>query len=460
MKISLNASASNVQKLLSSTLSLMLGVASLSAPAIAAPLKQLKAPQRAAQRVQAPQLNYVPDVLLVTPDSHSESDEIKDALKEAHGTVVATLGSGNFRCLVIKTEKGKLAEVEGKLTKDKKHFTSVGRNYRIAANVVPNDPNFPSQWHLSAINCPRAWDNSTGGVQMAILDSGCQASISDLSGKTQKGFDANTAASQIMGGAFMAVPVYIPGITTATAGIAEAASSGAQSDNNGHGTWVATTAAASFNNAAQGSGVAPSASIYPIRIADAAYGSTAMSTDLSVIAAMLVAMNHNTRIINISYGAPYVGYHNPALHAPLHSLFAMFHTVKQGLIFMSSGNDGIFDATPPVPYLNMISAVDPTGNLASFSNFGPSVKFTAPGTGIVVSDIDGTTKSVQGTSFSSPIAASVAALILSANPALPAPAVIEIMKASCINVTGSPFNMYYGWGMPDAERAVRIARGG
>jgi subtilisin family serine protease len=185
-----------------------------------------------------------------------------------------------------------------------------------------------------------------------------------------------------------------------------------------------------------------------------------MTDDLSLCAAMLVAMNRGARIINLSYGAPYVGFHNPALHPTLHVLFQMFYGTRNGLIFMSAGNDGIFDATPPLPYLNMISAINPSGNLASFSNFGPCIKFTAPGEGIVVSDIDGSQISVNGTSFSAPIAASVAALIMSANPALPNFAVIEVMKLSCINITGSPFNMYYGWGMPDAERAVRIARGG
>jgi thermitase len=459
MKISLDASASKLQKLLSTALSLMLGVASLSAPAQAAPLKQLRTPQRFAQRRPAPNVTFTPDLLLIMPNAGADGDEVKDALKDVHGTVVGTMGQGKMKILIVKTEKGKLAEVEGKLTKDKKHFSTVGRNYQIAANVVPNDPSFPSQWHLPAINCPRAWDNSTGGVTMAIFDSGCQASIPDLSGKTQKGFDAKTAGSYALGTSYQ-LTGYIPGVTDLAAEAAAASSSGAQTDNHGHGTWVATTAAARFNNAAQGSGVAPAANIYPVRIADGAAGSSIMTDDLSLCAAMLVAMNRGARIINLSYGAPYVGFHNPALHPTLHVLFQMFYGTRNGLIFMSAGNDGIFDATPPLPYLNMISAINPSGNLASFSNFGPCIKFTAPGEGIVVSDIDGSQISVNGTSFSAPIAASVAALIMSANPALPNFAVIEVMKASCINITGSPFNMYYGWGMPDAERAVRIARGG
>src|SRR5205823_9660612 len=114
------------------------------------------------QRRAMPLPPYQADILLVMPDAKAENDDITETLKDVHGTIVGSIGSGKLRCLIVKTEKGKLEEIEGKLTKDKKHFAAVGRNYRIAANFVPNDPNFPSQWHLAAINCPRAWDRSTG----------------------------------------------------------------------------------------------------------------------------------------------------------------------------------------------------------------------------------------------------------------------------------------------------------
>lgn len=450
----------NTSKLLSTALSVMLGFAWITGPSQAAPLKQLQVPQRSTARHAAPAVSYTPDLLIVMPDAKADNDEITDALKEAHGKVLGVMGQGSMKCLIIQTEKGKLTEVESKLTKDKKHFSAVGRNYRFAANVVPNDPEFPSQWHLAALNCPKAWDRTTGGITMAVMDSGCQASIPDLSGKTQKGYDASTAGAKVMGGAFAALGGYIPGVSDAAAEVALSGSNGAQTDNHGHGTWVATAAAGKFNNSERGSGVAPGANIFPIKIADGAAGSTIMTDDLSLIAAMMVAMNRGARVINISYGCPIVGFHNPALHLPLHVLFSTFYTQRNGLIFMSAGNDGIFDATPPVPYINMVSAIDNTGNLASFSNFGPFVKFTAPGTGIVVSDINGAKKTVQGTSFSAPIAASVAALVMSANPGLPNVAVEQILKASCVNITGSPLNVYYGYGMPDAERAVKMATGG
>jgi subtilisin family serine protease len=264
-----------------------------------------------------------------------------------------------------------------------------------------------------------------------------------------------------MGAMAMTGAGVVPGLSDLAGAVAEAASAGAQTDGNGHGTWVATTAAATLNDRAAGCGVAPGARIYPIRIADAPRGNEATTWDAEVAAAMVVAKDSGARIVNISYNSPYVGFHNAALHAPLHMLFADFYATRNGLIFMSSGNDGVFDPTPPVPYLNLVSGIDPTGQLADFgngkgANWGPAVKFTAPATGIWVSDIDGSSVRVQGTSFSSPIVAAEAALIWERNSALPNFMVEQYLRNSCVTLSGSAFNPYYGWGMPDAQKAVGL----
>jgi thermitase len=429
------------------------------AASVSAAEVHLKNPtNRPAVRQIPTNVSFQPDVLLVMPDAKAEGDEIKDALKDAHGTVVSTLGSGRLTLYVVKTEKGYFAEAEKKLTKDKKHFASVGRNYRFTANFVPNDPNFANSWHLTAMNLPKAWDKDMGGAKVAVFDSGCQGSVPDLSGKVEKGFDANTAAAKSLGGVLMAVGAP-PGATDIAGAIAAAASSGANTDQNGHGTHVASCICAAINNGQVSSGLAPSSTVYPIRIADGGYSTKISTDDLSVACAMFKVFTSGARIVNLSYGGPYYGFHNPLIHAPLHKIFSEFYYARQGLIFMSAGNDGIFDATPPCPYLNMVSAIDSNGELTSFSNWGNDVTFTAPGKGIIVTDVDGTMKSVDGTSFSSPIVAAVAALILSRNPALPNVAVESILKASCKN-SAPGWNPYFGWGMPDAKTAVDMATAG
>ncbi|HMX46361.1 MAG TPA: S8 family serine peptidase, partial [Candidatus Obscuribacter sp.] len=294
-----------------------------------------------------------------------------------------------------------------------------------------------------------------GGAKIAVLDSGCQASVADLNGKVEKGFDANTPAAKALGGILMASG-SLPGVTDLAGAIAAEASSGANTDQNGHGTWVASAAVAAMNNSQVTAGIAPSSTVYPIRIADAAKGSTAMTDDLSVACAMFKVFTSGARIVNLSYGGPYYGFHNPVIHGPLHKIFMEYYYARQGLIFLSAGNDAIFDGTPNCPYINMVSAIDSSGNLADFSNYGTIVDFTAPGKGIVVTDIDGLDATVNGTSFSCPIVAAVASLILSKNPALPNVAVEGILKASCVNSTPG-WNPYFGWGMPDAKKAVDLA---
>src|SRR6185369_16762366 len=106
-------------------------------------------------------------------------------------------------------------------------------------------------------------------------------------------------------------------------------------------------------------------------------GSGGWTDDIRLIAGMIDAMHSGARIVNISYGFyPPLGFTNAALHAPLHMYFAAFYGINNGLIFISSGNDGAFDPNPPLPYLNVVSAIDPSMQLADFSNWGLCVTYT------------------------------------------------------------------------------------
>lgn len=49
-------------------------------------------------------------------------------------------------------------------------------NFRMRfSQSIPNDPLYPLQWNLAAINAPQAWNTTVGSsdVVIAILDSGC-----------------------------------------------------------------------------------------------------------------------------------------------------------------------------------------------------------------------------------------------------------------------------------------------
>ena len=54
--------------------------------------------------------------------------------------------------------------------------------YLPPVQVTPNDPSYPSQWHLPKIQAPTAWLTTKGSsvVKIAILDTGVDPTHSDL----------------------------------------------------------------------------------------------------------------------------------------------------------------------------------------------------------------------------------------------------------------------------------------
>ena len=98
--------------------------------------------------------------------------------------------------------------------------------YLPPVQVTPNDPSYPSQWHLPRIQAPTAWLTTKGStaVKIAILDTGVDPTHSDLYARLVPGWNTydNTSNS---------------------------------SDVHGHGTKVAGTASASSNNGLGGAAV-------------------------------------------------------------------------------------------------------------------------------------------------------------------------------------------------------------
>lgn len=412
--------------------------------------KQLREPTLPARLHAEPAAGYQKDILLVMPDAHAENEDIEKAMKEVDGTVIGTLGQGQLRCLIVRTEKGKLEQTEQKLRKDKKDFKIVQKNYTHAPQLVPNDPQFASEWYIPAVNAQRAWDTTQGaGMKIAIFDSGCQASVTDLAGKTDKGFNANKDISHFLAIAAAADPLG----GSLGMELDDAFDGGARTDLTGHGTMVATTAAATDNNNNNGAGIAPQATVVPIHITD---DSTAQGDDLSVMAGLLnVMVKNKAKIVNISYSNMTDPGHDPAMHL----YFRAFHDLYGGIIFVSAGNASAFLPSGRMSYLNVVSAVDPSLTLSSFSNFGNCVTFAAPGSGIVLTDRLNNSVTAAGTSFASPICAGIAALVWSTNPGLSNTQVEDIMKLTATRGSSGGVSQFFGFGMPDAQAAVRAARG-
>lgn len=447
---------------------------------------QTRAAQIRAARIKAMDLS-AQDLVLVMPNAGANKEDLKEALEEVHGTVVGVIGKAPLQVMVIHAPKGKSAETEKKLSKDKKMFRAVCMNTKVTLDYAATDPRIGDAWHLPLINCPAAWDIGLGTPSqfgqkstVAVLDTGCSF-LGDQGGSGSWGADVSSVheniATKLMeemegfaGTDFFSDDVkdlqkemdqWSNQVRNVSHGI---------TDNDGHGTAVASIIAGRENGKAA-VGVAPGASIFPIKIADPPpMGGKTATDQLSLISGMIVAINSGARIINISYSDM-----NDPSQEVLHEMFKYFYYNRNGLIFVSAGNDGTIKPWKDCPYLETVSAlkemlkvpgkkddlqlVDKAATRGRWAaSTGLHVDFCAPGIHIPFAKPDGTDGSGGGSSYSTPIVAGVAALVLSVNPKLSNRQVEEILKQSCYGVIGGR-SSYYGYGMPDAEKAVKLAKG-
>lgn len=385
--------------------------------------------QSSPQRKLEAAKDYVPDILLVSVNQNADKGEVSDAIKDLHGTVLETIGSGALTTIVLQTEKGALEETEKKLAKDTEHFGAFQRNTLASAHLdlrgAPNDPYFSAQWHLAALEVPEAWSYTIAErIPIAVLDTGVQATNVDLAGKVYKGFDTFPNS----------------GYTTGNTDIGKTS----------HGTVVATAAAATTNNKKLTAAPASDAYIFPVRIANA----DARTSEAAILKGIEHCINNRIRICNISYGADDIksSFANPKAHPVLHEWLKYYHDRCDGLIFMSAGNSGQYDSSPRNSYLIVVSAVAKGNKLASFSNWGTPVWFAAPGVDITVSDKNGRVANVNGTSLSAPLLAGVAAMFWAKAPNLPNTTIEKMLIASCggRNIVGDTWNTEMGFGVPSA----------
>jgi subtilisin family serine protease len=283
------------------------------------------------------------------------------------------------------------------------------------SEMIPNDPSYGSQWHLPMIQTPAAWSTTSGtpNVTIAIIDTGVDPTHPDLQSKLVPGWnfwDNNADSSDVYG----------------------------------HGTAVAGTAAALGNNGVGVASIAWGCQIMPIRICD-----PSGSGSLSAMANGLIwAADRGARVANISYQV------SDSLTV---KSAAQYFQSKGGVVTIAAGNDGSFDSTSDNPYVLTVGATNSADALAGFSTTGNNIDLTAPGVGIQTLNRDSGYAPWSGTSFSAPIVAGVAALVISANPNLAAAQVQNVIKQSVDDLGSAGWDPSYGWGRVNAARAVDLA---
>jgi len=286
------------------------------------------------------------------------------------------------------------------------------------SQIIPNDPYYANQAHLKAIKAPMAWVKSTGSpsVIVAVVDTGVNGNHPDLAGRLLPGWNTYDNNANF-------ADVY------------------------GHGTKVAGTITAATNNGVGVASICWNCMILPVRASQPS-GSASYS---SLAAGLTWAADHGARVANVSYqisGSSTV------------SAAARYFMGKGGLVFASAGNYSTNDPAADNPSIVTVSGTDPsTSNLYSWSNYGNNIDVTAPG-------CSGSTTMMSlgygggcGTSYASPIAAGVAALIYSVNPSLTPHQVLDVLKESATDLGDAGWDIRFGAGMVDAEKAVAMASG-
>ena len=403
------------------------------------------------------------DDILVRYRANTSSAERKAVARDLNLSVVRSSRTG--RTAVLRGKGVSAATVRRELAGDPR-VSAVGQNYRRELAADPTDEQyFPSEWGLNnsgqtisgiepqtgvpdvdidGLEALRVQQGKSS-IVVAVIDDGVDFSHPDLAGRkwTNPGETPGDGIDNDNNG-------YIDDIngwdfchddnTVHDAG------------HDGHGTHVAGTIAASLNGTGV-VGVAPGVSIMALKFIDdvQSCGDDAMAID-----AIDYAADNGADVINASWGG--TG-ENPALDQTI---------VDSGLLFIAAaGNSGIdldapgadfFPAESPAPNVLAVGAIDQTGQIADFSNFGATrVDLMAPGTNIL------STYPAQsgcpspcyawsdGTSMSAPHVTGIAALALSkasgpmtaaALRSLVLAAAVPLQAASCFSVTGRLANAY------------------
>ncbi|MES2666685.1 MAG: S8 family serine peptidase [Pseudomonadota bacterium] len=355
--------------------------------------------------------------------------------------------------------------------------------------MQPTDPLSGRQWHFAQIgNIGRIWDDYTGaGVSVAVYDDGVQADHPDL------------AASYDSSAEFVYDGVrYGPAPLNGQAG---------------HGTAVAGLIAAAANNGRGGVGVAFGVDLTGVNYLDViqTYHNPGNAADMALYrAAMRHAANFDVMSNSWGWSDQFSADQNlsddGSYAARDTALYAEISATGRGglgtIIVQAAGNDAQDaggDGWNVSRHTITVSAADPTGFVADYSNWGPSILIAGPAAEVTTDLVGGGgynrgandgdplpvdyTGTFNGTSAATPVVSGVVALMLEANAGLGWRDVQGILAltaghtgsaygsagsgseiggwgfggGSGWNGGGRAYHYSYGFGMVDAYAAVRMA---
>jgi subtilisin family serine protease len=314
--------------------------------------------------------------------------------------------------------------------------------------AIPNDPSFPNQWGLTKINCPAAWDRTTGSanVVVAVIDTGIDLDHPELTTLLVPGWDMVDLG-----------PNPTPPAGFHFEGDFQGRDNDPQ-DEVGHGTHVAGTIACASNNATGVAGVTWSCRLMPVKVLTRIVNNAnandvrGVGSAADIAAGIRFAVDHGARVLNLSLG----GTVDTQVERD-----AIAYAISQGVVVVAAmGNCPACGASFPAAYPDVVAvgAINQADQRAPFSQTGPHIDVVAPGVGVLSTVWDNGYGTYNGTSMASPHVAGVAALILSCNSGLTGAQVADIIRQTARPLRDNPAdpvpNDNYGWGCVDAKAAI------
>ncbi len=299
-------------------------------------------------------------------------------------------------------------------------YEFVEPNYRLFQEVIPNDSQYGSSWQHSRIESAAAWDLHTGesDVVVAVCDSGVDSNHPDLEDALILGYNA------------------VDNLAEADGGTTE--------DINGHGTFVAGCAAAQGNNNRGVVGVGWDFTIMPIRVSNLSSGN---ANSFDILEGARWAVDNGADIVNASYSGG---------TSSANQSTAKYIADRGGLLFWSSGNDNSL-VSYNGPDLIMVGSTTSGDNRSGFSNYGPAVDVSAPGSSVRSTTRGGNYSNSSGTSFAAPIAAGVGAMIFSVRSDISARDAQDILYRSVDDLGTPGRDDSFGHGRVNTFNAIQTA---
>jgi thermitase len=237
---------------------------------------------------------------------------------------------------------------------------------------------------------------------VAVIDTGVDPTHPTLAPLLTQGYDftRNVEGGSERADVDQATTAVLDGIQSvnpATAAVLDQATTAVLDDGGhshfGHGTMVAGLVHLA----------APAASIMPLKAFDAA-GQRYTS---DIIRALVFATRRGAKVVNMSFSRP-----TPSAELKR----ALDYATSHGLILVASaGNDGQSTLMYPAAYANVMGVASTSNDdvRSSFSNYGEDLVWVAaPGEGVLTTYPWGSFAAAWGTSFSTPLVAGAAALLV------------------------------------------------